>query len=130
MQYLGFRIGQGRILAILNKVSDLRDAGQPQTKNDLQHCIGLACYYRCFVPHFGTLATLLTDLTKGKGKGKGTIPVDWTPEGILAFSCLKITLCTYLVLHTPFSNFPFLVYTDASNVGLGTVLTQLTPQGE
>lgn len=94
----------------------------------MQCFIGLASYYRWFVPNFATLVAPLTELTKGKGKGEWLL--DWTAEAEVAFQYLKTVLCTCPVLHMLLPHCPFLVYTDASSVGLGAVLMQQTPQGE
>lgn len=68
IQYLGFNIGQGRIWAVKDKVEVLAKAALLQMCKELKGFLGLASYYCCFVPHFATLAALLTDLLEGGGK--------------------------------------------------------------
>ncbi|XP_059923375.1 uncharacterized protein LOC132469424 [Gadus macrocephalus] len=47
-----------------------------------------------------------------------------------AFSCLRRALCTEPLLITPDFNLPFVVHTDASEVGLGAVLSQVRSSEE
>ncbi|GFV07725.1 retrovirus-related Pol polyprotein from transposon 17.6 [Trichonephila clavipes] len=69
----------------------------------------------------------LTDALKGRAK-KGEIK--WTTECENAFRELKRKLTEKPVLYAPNFEREFIVQTDASNAGMGAVLTQLTEQGE
>lgn len=103
-------------------------ATPPTTCKELQSFLGLANYYQCFVPHFASTVSALTDQLKGGGKRSK--PVILMPEALQAFHNIKDALCHQMVLHTPLSNQPFLFHMDASSTGLGTILAQDTPQGE
>ena len=59
------------------------------------------------------------------GKNKQPEQVQWTPECETAFEQLKANLTHSPVLKVPEVNKPYIVYTDASDVGLGAVLSQL-----
>jgi hypothetical protein len=78
----------------------------------------LARYYRKYVKYFGIISRPLTNLLK-----KNTMFI-WTPEHETAFTTLKQALVTAPVL--ALSNFskPFVIETDASEVGVGDVLMQ------
>lgn len=67
----------------------------------------------------------LTDLLQGKGRG--TQPITWTPLAQAAFEDLRTAHCTNMDLNAPLPQRLFLLYTDASDEGLGAVLTQQTP---
>ncbi|GFV99287.1 retrovirus-related Pol polyprotein from transposon 412 [Trichonephila clavipes] len=69
----------------------------------------------------------LTDALKGRAK-KGEIK--WTTECENAFRELKGKLIDKPVLYAPNFEREFIVQTDASNAGMGAVLTQLAEQGE
>ncbi|GKC55677.1 reverse transcriptase domain-containing protein, partial [Tanacetum coccineum] len=85
----------------------------------LGHVInGLAGYYRRFIENFSKIAKSLTILTK---KGK---TFDWGEEQELAFQTLKDRLCNVPVLALPDGPEYFVVYCDASEIGLGCVLMQ------
>ena len=83
--------------------------------------MGLAGYYRCFIPNFSSLAAPLTDLTR-KGQPE---KVCWTPEVEEAFGRVKEALTSSPVLRAPDFSCPFLLQTDASDTGLGAVLSQV-----
>ena len=83
--------------------------------------MGIAGYYRRFIPHFASQAASLTNLTKGKE----SVMIKWTPEAETAFQALKQALCSQPVLNSPDFSRDFVVQTDASNVGLGAVQSQI-----
>ncbi|GJY26771.1 reverse transcriptase domain-containing protein [Tanacetum coccineum] len=85
----------------------------------LGHVInGLAGYYRRFIENFSKIAKSLTILTQ---KCK---TFDWGEEQELAFQTLKDKLCNAPVLALPDGPEDFVVYCDASGIGLGCVLMQ------
>lgn len=69
VQYLCFCIGHVRISAILDKVATLQVSPLPATNKDLQQFLGLANYYRRFVPHFSARVGSLTNLLSRRAKG-------------------------------------------------------------
>ncbi|KAG8173584.1 hypothetical protein JTE90_009309 [Oedothorax gibbosus] len=82
----------------------------------------LAGYYSRYIPMFSSIAAPLTDSLKGKAR-KG--PITWTKECEEAFDKLNNCLCNYPVLYSPDYQKPFIVETDASDQGMGVVLSQL-----
>ncbi|GKC51429.1 putative ribonuclease H-like domain-containing protein [Tanacetum coccineum] len=85
----------------------------------LRHVInGLAGYYRRYIENFSKIAKSLTILTP---KSK---TFDWGEEQELAFQTLKDKLCNAPVLALPDGLEDFVVYCDASGIGLGCVLMQ------
>ncbi|GJV98721.1 putative reverse transcriptase domain-containing protein [Tanacetum coccineum] len=85
----------------------------------LRHVInGLAGYYRRFIEDFSKIAKPLTVLTQ---KSK---TFDWGEEQENAFQTLKDKLCNAPVLALPDGPKDFVVYCDASGLGLGCVLMQ------
>ncbi|GJU22896.1 putative reverse transcriptase domain-containing protein [Tanacetum coccineum] len=85
----------------------------------IRHVInGLAGYYRRFIENFSKIAKSLTILTQ---KCK---TFDWGEEQELAFQTLKDNLCNAHVLALPDRQKDFVVYCDASGIGLGYVLMQ------
>lgn len=117
---LGHTIGQGRLLPGPDKVDAIREAPRPETKKQVRSFLGLANFYRKFVPDFATIASPLTDLTK-KGLPNH---VKWGSNEQQAFTKLKSALVSSPVLKLPNFDSSFLVQTDASDVGLGAVLLQ------
>ncbi|CAM5168843.1 unnamed protein product [Eretmochelys imbricata] len=86
----------------------------------------MAGYYRRFVPHFSAIATPITELCK-KGKPDKVV---WTEQCQEAFRALKEALVSGPVLANPDFDKPFVVFTDASDMGLGAVLMQEDEKGE
>ncbi len=120
-RYLGFQVGRGLIRPQEKKVTAILSAPQPTTKTQVRAFLGLAGYYRCFIPNFSSLASPLTDLTR-KGQPE---KVPWGPEEEEAFQRVKTALTSEPILRAPDFSCPFLVQTDASDTGLGAVLSQV-----
>ena len=74
------------------KVDAVRDWETPTTVTEIRSFLGLASYYRRFVPKFSTIASPLTDLTK---KGQA---FEWTDSCDEAFRILKQKLIESPVL--------------------------------
>ncbi|GJU74114.1 putative reverse transcriptase domain-containing protein [Tanacetum coccineum] len=90
----------------------------PRTPIEVRSFLGLAGYYRRFIENFSKIAKSLTILTQ---KGK---VFDWGEEQELAFQTLKDKLCNAPILALPSGPEDFVVYCDASGIGLGCVLMQ------
>lgn len=90
----------------------------PSNVKTLRSFLGLASYYRRFVPNFAKVARPLHSLTKKDS------PFVWIPDCQLAFMELKQLLTSAPVLSYPDFQKPFVLETDASGSGLGAVLAQ------
>ena len=88
--------------------------------------LGLVGYYQRFIPGFATLASPLNDLTRKVLPDK----VKWTEAAEGAFATLRGALCSEPILITPDFSLPLIVHTDASEVGLGAVLSQVRAREE
>ncbi|CAM5159193.1 unnamed protein product [Eretmochelys imbricata] len=108
------------------KVEAIKDWPAPQTKKQVQALIGMVGYYWRFVPHFSSLAGPLTELCR-KGKLDKVVGTEQCQRALCA---LKGALIQSPVLVNPDFNKPFLVFTDASDWGLGAVLMQTDTNGE
>ncbi|CAM4376777.1 unnamed protein product [Lepidochelys olivacea] len=124
--YLGHQVGQGTISPLQAKVDAIQKWPVPKSKKQVQSFLGLAGYYRRFVPPYSQIAAPLTDLTKKKQPNA----VQWTGKCQKAFNKLKATLMSDPVLRAPDFDKPFLVTTDASERGVGAVLMQKGPDQE
>ena len=90
----------------------------PKNLKQLRRFLGMASWYRKFLPEFATIADLLTHLTK-----RGVAFV-WSKEAQSAFKQIKALIASAPILHRPSFDHPFVIQTDASDSGLGAVLTQ------
>ena len=118
--FLGHTVGQGRVKPEIAKISAIREFQTPRSKKDVRAFLGLAGYYRRFIHNFSSIAAPLSDLTAKTMPDK----VDWQQEHQLAFDELRRALQTEPVLQTPDYSRPFTLHTDASNRGVGAVLSQ------
>ncbi|KAL0190638.1 hypothetical protein M9458_013336, partial [Cirrhinus mrigala] len=120
VRYLGFHLGHGQVRPQINKTAAVATCPRPKTKKEVRQFLGLAGYYRRFVPNYSDLTSPLTDLTKKEAPD----PVQWTELCQQAFTQVKAALCGGPLLHSPDFSLPFLLQTDASDRGLGAVLSQ------
>jgi hypothetical protein len=119
--YLGYVIGNGQLKPDMAKVKSIVEFPQPTTKTEVRSFAGLANYYRSFVPNFADLMAPLHDLTKKNA----SLTVVWTPECEQSFVKLKELMTKASVLCSPDYSIPFVVQFDASEHGLGAVLSQV-----
>lgn len=118
LNFLGHVISPGECRPDEKKVLAVLAYPQPQTIKQLQAFLGLAGYYRAFVPRFSIIARPLTNLLKKGQQWK------WTHEQGEAFAALKGCLANDVVVSLPDLNRPFVVETDASQAGIAAVLLQ------
>jgi len=90
----------------------------PTSVKEVQQFLGLASYYRCFVRNFAAIAKPLYKLTERGHK------FHWTKECSEAFAALKHRLITTPILSCPDYSQQFILDTDASQEGIGAVLSQ------
>lgn len=124
LEYLGHVVGHGVIQPVEGKMDKIRNAVRPTTKRQIRGFLGLAGFYRRFVPHFSDIALPLTNATKGDRPNT----VQWNEELEVAFDTLKEKLTTEPICVLPDMTKPFVLRTDASGFGIGAVLLQ--DQGE
>ena len=89
----------------------------------MQQFLGLANYYRRFVKGFASIAKPLHRLTEKTAK------FEWTSESEAAFQEIRHRLTTAPVLAFPDYTRPFILDTDASDTGIGAVLSQVLEEG-
>ena len=101
-----------------DKIQAIRDAPRPSTKTQIKSFLGLAGFYRRFIPNFSSIASPLTDLTK---KNRPNSIKDWQDHHDRPFQTLKNRLTSSPILRLPvFEEVkPFVLRTDASDIGLG-----------
>jgi len=100
------------------KIEAVQNWPRPTSPTDIRSFLGLAGYYRRFVEGFSSIASPLTKLTQK------AVKFQWSEACEKSFQELKKRLITAPVLTLPEGTQGFVVYCDASRVGLGCVLMQ------
>jgi hypothetical protein len=117
--FVGFRVNRHGIHTEEKKVKAVRDWATPKTPTELRGFLGLAGYYRKFVPKFAHRAHLLHELA-----AKPRNEYRWTERHRDQFEDLKQALTSAPVLATLDPDADFILRTDASDTAIGGVLAQ------
>lgn len=120
IECLGHFIGDDRLKPHPSKVKAIKEAPRPSSKKQVRSFLGLVGFYRKFIPNFSVLALPLTDLTK---KGEPNV-VQWGCAQENSFQALRNALIKFPILKLPDMTKTFILATDASDRGIGTVLMQ------
>ena len=124
LQYLGHVVNERGIKPNPDKVAAIRDLDTPQTVRDVRSFVGMASFYRRYIPDFSKLVEPLTRLTRKHAQ------FAWSGSCQEAFDTLKQKLSSPPVLAFPDTTKPYILYTDASNSCIGAVLGQGSGEGE
>lgn len=124
VEYLGNRIDEQGLHAIEKKVKAIRNAPAPANQQQLRSFLGMINYYSKFISNYSTITHPLNELLKDGVKWK------WCETQQKAFKQLKDKLSNAPVL-THFSDtLPLKLDTDASQYGIGAVISHVLPSGE
>uniref|UniRef100_A0A4W5K7B7 ribonuclease H n=1 Tax=Hucho hucho TaxID=62062 RepID=A0A4W5K7B7_9TELE len=117
--FLGYIISAKEVTMDNSKVEAVVNWPQPTKVKELQRFLGFANFYRRFIRNFSITAAPLTSLLQGGGQR-----LQWSSESLAAFKQLKEKFTTAPILHQPDPEREFIVEVDASNTGIGAVLSQ------
>jgi hypothetical protein len=123
VKFLGHIIAHGTIATDPEKVAAVNEMVAPSDVHGVRRFLGMANWFRRFVPHFSELAAPLHALTKKHAEFK------WGDVEQSSFVGIKHALSTTPVLRLPDFGMPFVVQTDASEKAVGGVLLQLDGKG-
>ena len=118
VKYLGFELTDKGFKPLDDKVAAINQFPSPKTDDDIRSFLGMAGYYRQYIPNFSSISKPLTNLLKKNN------PFVWSEACEKAFQELKTLLSSAPVLIYPNFHSTFFVETDASNQGIGAVLSQ------
>ncbi|CAF2043665.1 unnamed protein product [Rotaria magnacalcarata] len=125
LKYLGHLITPDGIKPDPGLIDSVQLFPQPTKLKDLQSFLGLTGYYRKFIKNYATITEPLLVLLRSSQKSKrSTNHITWSDQCHHAFNQLKIALTQAPLLQAPNFNEPFILETDASDYGLGAILTQ------
>ena len=132
VRYLGHVISAMGVATDPDKIKVVAEWKRPTTTAELRSFLGFASYYRRFVERFAQYAAPLHQLVaelegsrkKPRTGGRKTLEGHWSGECEQSFAKLRELLVSAPVLgYADFSK-PFVLEIDASNAGLGAVLSQ------
>ncbi|GJZ49154.1 putative reverse transcriptase domain-containing protein [Tanacetum coccineum] len=118
VQFLGHVINSKGIHVDPAKIESIKDWTSPKTPIEIRQFLGLAGYYQRFIKGFSKIAKPMTKLTQKNVK------FDWSEKAEAAFQLLKQKLYSAPILALLEGSENFVVYYDASRIGLGAVLMQ------
>lgn len=124
MVFLGHEISHGTIRADPSRCDAIKKMQPPKNIPELRSFLGCANYYRQYIKDFALIADPLYQLLR-----KHTA-FDMNDERLASFTSLRDALISPAVLHCPDHSRRFILYTDASSIGIGGVLTQVFDDGE
>ena len=123
--YLGHIVSNKGIATDPKKIRAIQLWPRPATVTEVRKFTGLTNYYRKFIHGYANVARPLHDLVSGKSAKKKRTTVEWTDDCEIAFNKLEELCSNTPVLAYPDYRQKFKLYTDASEIGLGAVLTQI-----
>jgi hypothetical protein len=118
VRYLGHIVSPEGLTTDPEKLKAVREWPTPRDKHEIRSFLGLCTYYRWFISGFTNIAKPLKLMEQKQS-------FQWTSKVEAAFQTLKGALCAAPILAYPRPGERFIVDTDASNVGIGGVLSQV-----
>ena len=117
--FLGHIVGRHGVECDPARIEDVKSWPVPDCLKSVRQFLGFVGYYRWFIPNFADVATPLVTLT-----GKD-VPFVWDLSCLTAFAALRAALMDDPILDFHTETSLFVLDTDASNFGLGGVLSQV-----
>ena len=117
--FLGHIVGRRGLECDPKKIEDVKSWPVPDCLKNVRQFLGFVGYHRRFIPNFANLTTPLVAFT-----GKD-VPFVWGPVCSKSFYSLRDSLIQALILAFPTETDQYILDTDASNFGLGGVLSQI-----
>ena len=124
VKYLGYRIDAQGLHAIEKKVELIRNAPAPENQQQLRWFLGMINYYSKFISSYSTITHPLNELLKDGVEWK------WCETQQKAFKRLKDKLSNAPVLTYFSDTLPLKLDADASQYGIGAVISHVLPSGE
>jgi hypothetical protein len=121
LDFLGHRLCGEGVRPLPGKVKAVQHFPRPDTVKQLRRFLGMVNYYHRFIPH---AAARLQPLNEQCSNATPSKKIAWTTESSSAFMDARDILAQASMLAHPLQNTPFILSSDASDVGVGGVLEQ------
>jgi hypothetical protein len=122
--YFGHKILRDGIMAHWAKVIAILEMPNPTNVHTLRSFIGLCNYYIIYVQDFNIIVHHLYALLKKD------VLWTWSDEAQEVFNTLKEKLSEFFIMRRLDFNKVFIIHTDWSALGIGTILGQLDEEGK
>merc|ERR1711893_81089 len=119
VDYLGHTVTPEGVATKADLIEKVRNWDPPRTVRQVRQFLGLCNYYHPYVESYSEIVEPMIRLTD---KGAKFV---WTPECQSAFETLKVKLTSAPILGFANMEDPFVLDTDASDVAMGAVLSQV-----
>ena len=119
VQFLGHIVSKDELEVDPSKIEVIQKFPVPRSESEVESFLGLASYYRRFVPKFAEIARLLHKASETSTK------FEWTPGAQDAFESSKLKFASTPILAFPCPKEPFILYTYASQFPMGAELAQV-----
>lgn len=114
--YLGYLVNSSGICPNPKNVSVIQNYPIPCNQKALHSFIGLASYFRRFIPNFSTIANPLYDILKKN------VPFSFGEDKLIVFESIKQKLSEHPILCLYNPNAETELHCDASSLGFGSIL--------
>ena len=124
LRYLGYVVDRKGLRVDPEKVSAVLEIPVPTSMKEVRQFCGTASWYRRFIPNFASRIHPLTTLLRKNQ------PFKWSEAAQAAFDDIRESLVQSPILSCPDFDKPFTISCDASGIGIGSVLSQNSDEGE
>ncbi len=128
LKFLGHIISRKGIRTDSKKIEKMVNIGLPKNLKELRSRLSLFSFYRQYIKGFSSITKLMYELTQIEN-GK-YVPFVWNEKRQKAFDEIKRRMTMAPIVAHPDFNKPFILYTDASEEGIGVILYQKDDQSK
>ena len=125
VNFLGHVVSADGVRPIPSRLQAICELKLPKTVTNLRSLLGTINFYHRFIPKASTLLAPLSSLATGPK----TSIVPWTEHTMETFQSLKAILTDLVALKFYNPSYKLQLTTDASDVGIGAVLHQISDKG-
>src|SRR5437868_13330765 len=120
IKYVGMILTADGIKPNPDKVKSILELEPPQSISDIRQLMGMVNWFNKFIPDLASIAKPIYDLTSPKNEYK------WDENCELAFNEIKFQLSNMVMKAYPDFDKEFIIECDASAIGYGAKLYQMT----
>lgn len=124
IEYLGFKINKDGIMKTNKRIQAIVDLPEPKNVSEVRAFAGMINYYSKFIKNYAMILSPIYNLLKKNTK------FVWSNQCQEAFNQLKKCLISDQILVHYDPKLPLKLSTDASNEGIGAVLSHIYPNGD